>query len=314
VAILQGDVRRISYRDEATLYTVAKLEVDMPSGERPLFGQPREVTVVGHFASLAPGEWLEVEGEWYVHPEFGRQFRVTRYRKAPPVTARGIERYLASGAVEGIGPKLAKRLVDKFGERTLEIIEKEPHRLLEVEGIGLRKKKAIAKAVRAERESRDALLFLQSYGIPQGTAARIYRRYGPETIARVRENPYRLAAEVFGIGFRTADAIAREMGRAGRLPPCGPRPRCCTSWPRPPPRATCSSPRSSSSPARPSWRSPTPRRRRRWLLWPGKRRSCWRTSLPARPGSFPPSCTTPKCRRRSASPGCAAGVILPSLP
>jgi len=212
VAILQGDVRRISYRDEATLYTVAKLEVDMPSGERPLFGQPREVTVVGHFASLAPGEWLEVEGEWYVHPEFGRQFRVTRYRKAPPVTARGIERYLASGAVEGIGPKLAKRLVDKFGERTLEIIEKEPHRLLEVEGIGLRKKKAIAKAVRAERESRDALLFLQSYGIPQGTAARIYRRYGPETIARVRENPYRLAAEVFGIGFRTADAIAREMG------------------------------------------------------------------------------------------------------
>ena len=212
MAILQGDVRRITYRDEATQYTVAKLEVDMPSGAWPAFGGPREVTVVGHFPSLAPGEWLEVEGEWYVHGEFGKQFRVTRYRKAPPVTVQGIERYLASGAVEGIGPKLAKRLVAKFGERTLEVIEKEPHRLLEVEGIGLRKKKAIAKAIRSEQEGREAMLFLQSYGIAQGTAARIYRRYGSDTVALVRENPYRLASEVFGIGFKTADAVAREMG------------------------------------------------------------------------------------------------------
>lgn len=212
MAILQGDVRRITYRDEATHYTVAKLQVDMPSGARPAFGAPLEVTVVGHFPSLAPGEWLEVEGEWYVHGEFGKQFRVTRFRKAPPVTARGIERYLASGAVEGIGPKLAERLVAKFGERTLEVIEKEPHRLLEVEGIGAQKKKAIARAIRQEREGREALLFLQSYGIAQGTAARIYRRYGAETITLVRENPYRLASEVFGIGFKTADAIAKEMG------------------------------------------------------------------------------------------------------
>ena len=146
MAILQGDVKRITYRDETSHYTVAKLEVDKPAGTRPVFGQPLEVTIVGHFSSLAPGEWLEVEGEWYVHAEFGKQFKVTRYRKAPPSTARGIERYLASGAAPGIGPKLAERLVAKFGERTLEVIEKEPHRLLEVEGIGAREKKAIAES------------------------------------------------------------------------------------------------------------------------------------------------------------------------
>lgn len=210
VAILRGDVSRITYRDEATHYTVAKLEVDMPSGE----GTSRavEVTIVGRFPSLVPGEWLEVEGEWYVHSEFGRQFRVTGFRKAPPVTAKGIERYLASGAAKGIGPKLAQRLVAKFGERTLEVIEKEPHRLLEVEGIGAQKKKAIAKALQEEREAREALVFLQSYGITPGIANKIYRRYGPDTIATVRENPYRLADEIFGIGFKTADAIAQEMG------------------------------------------------------------------------------------------------------
>src|SRR5690606_1455941 len=119
-------------------------------------------------------------------------------RKAPPATAKGIERYLASGAAKGIGPKLAERLVAKFGERTLEAIEKEPHRLLEVEGIGAQKKKAIAQALREEREVREALVFLQSYGIAPGTAGKIYRRYGSETIAAVRENPYRLADEVFG--------------------------------------------------------------------------------------------------------------------
>lgn len=212
MAILQGDVKRITYRDDTTHYTVAKLEVDMSQGGRPAFGGSHEVTIVGHFTSIAPGEWLEVEGEWYVHGEFGKQFKVASYRKAPPATAKGIERYLASGAAPGIGPKLAERLVAKFGERTLEVIEKEPHRLLEVEGIGLRKKKAISQAIKGEREVREALVFLQSLGIAPGTAGKIYRHYGETTVAAVRENPYRLADEVFGIGFRTADQIAKQMG------------------------------------------------------------------------------------------------------
>mgnify|MGYP001211925523 CR=1 FL=1 len=213
---VRGSVRRITYRNEENHYTVAKIAVDEPG----LPGQSAagEVTLVGYFPSLAAGEWIEAEGEWYVHAEFGRQFKVTSHRKTAPATARGIERYLGSGAVEGIGPKLAKRLVEAFGERTLEIIEKEPHRLLEIEGIGERKKTAISRAIRAEKEVRDALVFLEGYGVTPGMAARVYRRYGPDTIKLVSENPYRLADEVFGIGFKSADAIALEMGVAPDSP------------------------------------------------------------------------------------------------
>jgi len=241
VAILRGDVSRITYRDEATHYTVAKLEVDMPSGE----GTSRavEVTIVGRFPSLVPGEWLEVEGEWYVHSEFGRQFRVTGFRKAPPVTAKGIERYLASGAAKGIGPKLAQRLVAKFGERTLEVIEKEPHRLLEVEGIGAQKKKAIAKALQEEREAREALVFLQSYGITPGIANKIYRRYGPDTIATVRENPYAWPTRSLASVLRRRTPSPKRWASVPTRP-SGPRLRWCTFWARREPRGTCTCQRS----------------------------------------------------------------------
>ena len=205
---VRGSVRRITYRNDDNHYTVAKINVDEPG----LLASSSEATIVGYFPSLSVGEWIEAEGEWYVHAEFGRQFKVTSHRKTVPATARGIERYLGSGAVEGIGPKLAERLVAAFGERTLEVIEKEPHRLLEIEGIGARKKAAISRAIRAEKEVRDALVFLEGYGVTPGMAARVYRRYGPDTVRLVSENPYRLADEVFGIGFKSADAIALEMG------------------------------------------------------------------------------------------------------
>lgn len=217
MATLRGDVRRITFRDDQNHYTVAKLSVDPPAdaelvGLPALFGREPEVTVVGYFTSLVPGEWLEVDGEWVDHPEFGRQFQVSEYRKTPPVTARGIERYLGSGAIDGIGPKLAARLVAAFGDQTLHVIEKEPHRLLEVEGIGERKKQSIVESFRKEHAARESLVFLQGYGIAPGTSMKIYRQYGDETVAVVRENPYRLADDVFGIGFKTADRIAQEMG------------------------------------------------------------------------------------------------------
>ena len=214
MATVRGVVRRITYRNEENKYTVAKIAID----DQAAFGSVAEATIVGHFPTLSVGEWVEAEGEWYVHAAFGRQFKVASHRKAPPATARGIQRYLSSGAVQGIGPKLAERLVAAFGERTLEVIEKEPHRLLEVEGIGARKKAAISKAIRAEKDVRDALVFLQGLGVTPGIAAKVYRRYGPETVRKVRENPYRLAGDVFGIGFKTADAIALEMGVAADSP------------------------------------------------------------------------------------------------
>ena len=206
MATLSGHVRRITFRNEQSAYTVAKIAVDEPSGRE------QEVTVVGHFPSIAPGEWLELEGEWYVHKEFGRQFKATAHRKAPPATVQGIERYLASGAVKGIGPALARRLVAKFGERTLEVMEKEPERLLEVEGIGSQRLAAIAAAAKEERAARDILVFLEGYGVTPALAARIVRAYGERTVAVVRENPYCLADDVFGIGFKTADRIAMAMG------------------------------------------------------------------------------------------------------
>ena len=214
MATLQGNVRRITFRNDANHFTVAKIDLDEPEA-RDL---GREVTVVGYVPSLAVGEWVEVEGEWTFHESFGRQFQATVWRKSPPATVRGIRRYLASGAISGIGPKLAERLVDKFGERTLEVIEKEPERLLEVEGIGERKFRAIGQALRDEREVRDALVFLAGLGLSPGTAAKVYREYKDETVARVRANPYCLAEDIFGIGFRTADAVAREMG----VPPDSP--------------------------------------------------------------------------------------------
>lgn len=215
MATVRGDVKRITYRDDRTHYTVIKIVPDKPEAGA-LDG---EVTVVGNFVvAPSPGEWIEAEGEWVVHHEFGSQFKASSLRSTPPQTARGIERYLGSGAVEGIGPRLAERLVAKFGEKTLEIIEREPHRLLEVEGIGAAKKKAIARATQGDKAVRDALIFLEGYGIAPGTAAKIHRQYGADTIPLVRENPYRLADEVFGIGFRSADAIAKEMGISSDSP------------------------------------------------------------------------------------------------
>ncbi len=178
----------------------------------------REVTAVGNFAGVQPGETLRLAGRWTVHPRFGEQFQVESFSTVAPATLAGIERYLGSGLVKGVGKELASRLVKKFGLETLAVIDTTPRRLREVDGIGAARSRQIIEAWTAQRAIRDVMIFLQSYGVSTGLAARIWKLYGDRAIQAIRENPYRLAAEVEGVGFKTADGIAKNLG----IPPDSP--------------------------------------------------------------------------------------------
>jgi exodeoxyribonuclease V alpha subunit len=200
---LQGQLERITFHNEENHYTIAKLKV---KGQRDL------VTIVGCLVSMTPGEVLRLKGDWDVHPKYGEQFKVVSYETVTPATVKGIERYLGSGLIKGIGPVMAKRLVNKFGLETLEIIEKEIGRLKEVEGIGEKRIDMISTAWAEQKEVRDVMLFLQGHEVSSTYAAKIYRQYGKESIRVVKENPFRLADDIFGIGFLTADKIAGNLG------------------------------------------------------------------------------------------------------
>lgn len=200
---LQGQLEKITFRDDNSHFTIAKLKI---SSQRDL------VTVVGSLLSAVPGETLRLQGTWELHPKFGRQFRFVIYETVMPATAKGIERYLGSGMIKGIGPVMAKRLVERFGTDTLEIIEKDIGRLREVEGIGEKRIEMISAAWAEQRDIREVMLFLQGHEVSTAYAVKIYRQYGRDAIRLVRENPYRLAEEIFGIGFRTADGIAEKLG------------------------------------------------------------------------------------------------------
>jgi len=202
-ASLEGSVARITYVSEETQYVVARLEVP---------GKPDPVTIVGTVLSLTPGETLRVHGRWSHHPKYGEQFRVDRYESVVPATITGIQKYLGSGMIKGIGPVFAKRLVEAFGAETLTVIEAAPGRLAEVEGIGPIRQQRITTAWAEQREIREVMLFLQGHGVSPAYAVKIFKAYGQAAIATVRENPYRLAREIRGIGFKTADKIAREVG------------------------------------------------------------------------------------------------------
>ncbi|RPI09787.1 MAG: ATP-dependent RecD-like DNA helicase, partial [Zetaproteobacteria bacterium] len=169
-------------------------------------------TIVGNFPSLTPGESLRVHGLWSHHKKYGKQFRVDRYEPVVPATVIGIQKYLGSGMIKGIGPVFATRLVEAFGAETLKVIEEAPERLAEVEGIGPVRRQRIAVAWAEQREIREVMLFLQGHGVSPAYAVRIFKAYGQAAIAIVRENPYRLARDIRGIGFKTADKIARELG------------------------------------------------------------------------------------------------------
>jgi len=200
---LQGQLERITFRSEENHFTIAKIKIK---------GQKNLVTIVGNLLPVSPGEILKLTGTWDRHPKYGEQFRFTSCETVVPATIHGIERYLGSGLIKGIGPVMAKRLVEKFGTDTLEVIEKHTHRLTEVEGIGDKRIEMIKAAWQEQKEVRDVMLFLQSHDVSSAYAAKIYRQYGKDSVAVVKDNPYRLAADIFGIGFRTADTIAAKLG------------------------------------------------------------------------------------------------------
>jgi exodeoxyribonuclease V alpha subunit len=203
---ISGSVERVTFVNPETGWTVARLR-------RP--GRRELVTIVGNLVALTPGESLELAGAWEEDPRYGTQFRVERYRSSSPSTTEGIRRYLGSGLIRGIGPKMAERLVEAFGDETLQVIEENPNRMYNLPGFGKGRVESIKAAWQEQREIRNVMVFLQSHGVGAAFATKIYRRYGDEAIDQVQSNPYRLAIDIDGIGFLTADRIAARLGIAG---------------------------------------------------------------------------------------------------
>ena len=206
---LRGTIERITYHNEENGYTVAQL---LPEG------QSGTVTVVGNMLGINIGESVVLTGVWMAHAHYGRQFKAENVQTVLPATAAGMERYLGSGLIKGIGPVTAKRIVRKFGAETLTVIEQEPARLVEVLGVGRKRVDMIVRAWAEQQKIKEVMLFLQSHNVSTGLAVRIFKQYGDDAIDIVRNDPYRLAREVFGIGFLTADKIARELGIAHDAP------------------------------------------------------------------------------------------------
>ena len=213
---LRGVVERITYHNEENGYTVAKLT---PERGNSLFGADREVAIVGNMLGVVVGESVELTGRWTLHAEYGKQFTVETMRAVLPATVAGMEKYLGSGLIRGVGPVTARRIVKHFDAATLDVIDRTPARLIEVPGVGPKRVQVITQAWTEQRAIKEVMLFLQSHGVTTGLATKIYKEYGDNAIGVVRNDPYRLARDIFGIGFLTADKIARSMG----LPPDAPQ-------------------------------------------------------------------------------------------
>lgn len=206
---LKGQIERVTYVSEDSGYTVAKVKA---------YGHKDLVTIVGRILSPTPGEILTMKGEWSRHPRFGDQFKITEYKTSVPASVNGIRKYLGSGLIKGIGPVMAGRLVGQFGKETLDIIENNPERLLEVEGIGAKRLDMIKKAWDDQKEIRRVMIFLQEHGVSSGYAAKIFKQYGDEAVEIIKEDPYRLARDIHGIGFVSADRIAASLDIAKDAP------------------------------------------------------------------------------------------------
>ena len=203
---LQGSVERVTFHSEESGFCVLRVKV---RGQRDL------VTVVGTAAVVTAGEYVECRGGWNNDRRHGLQFKAQHLRVVPPSTLEGIEKYLGSGMVKGIGPHFARKLVRAFGEAVFDVIEQKPERLLELEGIGPKRKERVTEAWAEQKVIREIMVFLQSHGVGTARAVRIYKTYGDQAVERVRENPYRLALDIHGIGFKTADGIAQRLGIPG---------------------------------------------------------------------------------------------------
>lgn len=204
MAVLEGVLERITYANEESGYTVARVDTGRGGGDL--------LTVVGALLGAQAGESLRMEGRWGSHPQYGKQFTVENYTTVLPATIQGIRRYLGSGLVKGIGPVFADRITRHFGLDTLDIIEQEPGRLIEVPGLGPKRTKKIADAWEEQKAIKEVMVFLQSVEVSTSIAVRIYKKYGDASISVVKNQPYRLASDVWGIGFLTADRIAQSVG------------------------------------------------------------------------------------------------------
>jgi exodeoxyribonuclease V alpha subunit len=207
--VLLGTVERITYYNEENGYTVAQVTPE---------GREYTVTVVGNLLDVSPGESLRLHGQWASHARYGRQFQVERYTTVLPATVAGIEKYLGSGLIKGVGPVTARRIVRRFKLETLRVIEEEPQRLREVLGIGKKRAALIERAWEEQKAIKEVMVFLQGHNVSTGHAVKIYKTYGDASVDVVRSDPYRLARDIHGIGFLTADKIARELGLAHDSP------------------------------------------------------------------------------------------------
>ena len=210
LAVLDGVLERVTYANPETGYTIARIA--------PGRGGAELVTAVGPLLGAQVGEFLRMRGRWSSHPKYGRQFEVHSYATVLPATAAGIQRYLGSGLIKGIGPVMAERMVAHFGVDIMHIIEDAPGRLIEVDGLGPKRTAMIAAAWAEQKAIKEVMIFLQGVGVSTSLAVRIYKKYGDASVSVVRSEPYRLAADVWGIGFKTADTIAAAVGIAPDSP------------------------------------------------------------------------------------------------
>jgi exodeoxyribonuclease V alpha subunit len=208
---LEGTIERITYYNEENGYGVIRLK---PSAQLSMWTADGDglVTVVGTLPEVNEGEYVHLEGDWATHPRHGRQFKAEIMRSIRPPTVEGMRRYLGSGLIKGIGPKLAARIIDHFGADTFDILDSIPQRLMEVAGIGTGRTDSIITAWEEQRAIKDVMIFLQAHGITTTLAHRIYKQYKDNSIALIESDPYRLSRDIWGIGFKTADRIARSLG------------------------------------------------------------------------------------------------------
>ncbi len=256
---LRGVVERITFQNPENGYTVARLAPDRADAETEVARHTDHlVTLVGTLTDLTPGEAIVARGWWRNDPKHGWQFQAVDYRVSLPATLQGMKKYLGSGLIKGIGPVNAGRIVEAFGEATFAVIDETPQRLTEVPGIGRVRAERIAATWAEQRHIREVMATLQSYAVSTSLAVRIYKRYGADSGRILAQEPYRLAREVWGIGFKTADKIAQAVGIAPMLPSAS-KPVSSMRWGWLPTRDI-----------------PSCRR----LTWQGGRSTCWRPSSP----------------------------------